>query len=47
MSNLLLESRRGMSFQKRVIGSSDVWKIKKNPAGSLREWSGGVFIHTT
>jgi hypothetical protein len=31
MSNLLLESGRGMAFQKRVIGDSDLWKIKKTP----------------
>ena len=36
MGDLLLESGRGMAFQKRVIGSSDFWKIKKIPAGSLR-----------
>jgi len=29
--DLLLESGRGMAFQKRVIGGSDLWKIKKSP----------------
>jgi hypothetical protein len=41
MGYLLLESRRGTTFQKCLIGSSDLWKIKKIPAGSLSGWSGG------
>jgi len=41
MGDLLLESRRGMAFQKRLIGSGDLWKIKKIRAGLLRGWSGG------
>lgn len=36
-----------MAFQKRLIGCGDFWKIKKIPAGLLRGWSGGFFIHTT
>ena len=47
MSDLLLESRRGMAIQKRLIGGGDLWKIKKIPAGLLRGWNGGFFIHTT
>jgi len=31
MGDLLLESGRGMAFQKRVIGGSAFWKIKKSP----------------
>jgi hypothetical protein len=31
MGDLLLESGRGMAFQKRLIGCGDFWKIKKSP----------------
>jgi hypothetical protein len=41
MSDLLLKSRRGMAIQERLIGSGDLWKIKKIRAGLLRGWSGG------
>jgi hypothetical protein len=29
MGDLLLESRRGMAFQKRLICGGDLWKIEK------------------
>ena len=41
MGDLLLESGRGMTFQKCLIGGGDLGKIKKIPAGLLRRWSGG------
>jgi hypothetical protein len=41
MGDLLFESGRGVTFQKRLIGCGDLWKIKKIPAGLLRGSSGG------
>jgi hypothetical protein len=41
MGDLLFKSRQGMASQKRLIGGSDLWKIKKFPTGLLRGWSGG------
>lgn len=41
MSDLLLESWRGMAVQERLIGSGDLGQIEKIRAGLLRGWSGG------
>ena len=45
MGDLLFKSRQGMASQKRLIGGSDLWKIKKSPPDCSED--GGFFIHTT